>query len=37
VDSYDQEHHAISLAYMRDKIAGVMSNDEIRLALGESR
>jgi nicotinamidase-related amidase len=37
VDSYDQEHHAISLAYMKDKIAGVMSNDEIRLALGESR
>jgi nicotinamidase-related amidase len=37
VDSYDKEHQAISLAYMRDKIAVVMSNDEIRLALGESR
>ncbi|MGA2048948.1 MAG: isochorismatase family cysteine hydrolase [Terracidiphilus sp.] len=33
VDSYDQEHHAISLAYMKDKIAAVMRNDEIRLAL----
>src|SRR5208282_2724747 len=29
VDSYDEEHHAISLAYMKDKIADVMSNDEI--------
>jgi nicotinamidase-related amidase len=30
VDSYDREHHEISLRYMRDKIASVMSNEEIR-------
>jgi nicotinamidase-related amidase len=30
VDSYDQEHHEISLRYMKDKIASVMSNEEIR-------
>jgi isochorismate hydrolase len=29
VDSYDQEHHAVSLGYMRDKIASVMSNEAI--------
>lgn len=33
IDSYDPEHHAISLKYMKDKIAAVMSNEEIRLAL----
>jgi nicotinamidase-related amidase len=33
VDSYDPEHHAISIAYMKDKIAIVMSNEEIRFAL----
>jgi len=33
VDSYDPKHHAVSMAYMKDKIATVMSNDEIRLAL----
>ena len=33
VDSYDQEHHDISMKYMKDKIATVMSNQEIRLAL----
>ena len=33
IDSYDQEHHAISLRYMKDKIATVMSNEGIRLSL----
>ena len=33
VDSYDQEHHEISLRYMNGKIASVMSNDQIRAAL----
>ena len=30
VDSHDREHHEISLRYMKDKIAAVMSNGEIR-------
>jgi len=29
IDSYDREHHDISLRYMKDKIAAVMTNDEI--------
>jgi nicotinamidase-related amidase len=29
VDSYDREHHDISLRYIKDKIAAVMSNAEI--------
>ena len=33
VDSYDREHHAISMKYMKDKIAKVLSNQEIRLEL----
>jgi nicotinamidase-related amidase len=33
VGSYDQEHHEISLRYMKDKIASVMSNEEIRKML----
>jgi nicotinamidase-related amidase len=33
VGSYDQEHHEISLRYMKDKIASVMSNEEIRKLL----
>jgi maleamate amidohydrolase len=33
IDSYDQEHHEISLRYMKEKIAAVMSNEEIRSAL----
>jgi isochorismate hydrolase len=37
VDSYDQEHHEISLRYMKDKIASVMSNEEIREMLAASR
>lgn len=30
IDSYDREHHEVSLRYMRDKIAAVKSNAEIR-------
>jgi nicotinamidase-related amidase len=33
IDSYDQEHHEISLRYMKDKIAAVMTNEEIRSSL----
>jgi nicotinamidase-related amidase len=33
VDSYDREHHEISLRYMKGKIASVMSNEEIRRML----
>jgi len=33
IDSYDQEHHDISLRYMKDKIAIVMTNQEIAGAL----
>jgi nicotinamidase-related amidase len=33
IDSYDQEHHAISLRYMKDKVAAVITNQEIRSAL----
>ena len=33
IDSYDREHHEISLRYMKDKIAQVMSNCEIRAKL----
>jgi maleamate amidohydrolase len=33
VDSYDREHHNISMKYMKDKIATVMSNQEIRSAI----
>jgi maleamate amidohydrolase len=33
VDSYDPQHHDISTKYMRDKIAAVMSNEEIQAAL----
>jgi nicotinamidase-related amidase len=33
VDSYDREHHDISMKYMKDKVATVMSNQEIRSAL----
>jgi nicotinamidase-related amidase len=33
IDSYDQEHHEISLRYMKDKLAALMSNDEILSAL----
>lgn len=33
IDSYDQEHHDVSLRYMKDKIADVMTNQEIGTAL----
>jgi nicotinamidase-related amidase len=33
IGSYDQEHHEISLRYMKDKIAAVMGNGEIRARL----
>jgi nicotinamidase-related amidase len=33
VDSYDREHHELSLRYMKDKIAAIKTNEEIRLAL----
>lgn len=33
IDSYDREHHDISLRYMKDKIATVMTNGEIWEAL----
>ncbi len=33
IDSYDREHHEISLRYMKDKVAAVMSNEEISAAL----
>ena len=36
VDSYDREHHEISLQYMKDKLATVMSNEEIRSVLDRS-
>jgi nicotinamidase-related amidase len=29
IDSYDREHHQVSLKYMKDKIAAVMTNREI--------
>ena len=38
IDSYDREHHEISLRYMKDKIASVMTNAEIAVVLsGTSR
>jgi nicotinamidase-related amidase len=33
IDSYDREHHDISLKYMKDKIAAVLTNNEIESAL----
>jgi len=30
IGSYDQEHHAVTLRYLRGKIAMVMTNEEIR-------
>ncbi len=33
IDSYDREHHEVSLRYMKDKIAAVMTNREIESAL----
>lgn len=36
VDSYDRPHHEISLRYMKDKIAALMSNAEIGTMLGSA-
>ena len=36
IDSYDREHHEISLRYMSGKIASVLSNENIRRALTPS-
>jgi hypothetical protein len=33
IDSYDREHHEVSLQYMKDKLATVMSNADILSAL----
>jgi len=33
IDSYDREHHDVSLRYMKDKLATVMTNREIEAAL----
>ncbi|MGA8216763.1 MAG: isochorismatase family cysteine hydrolase [Candidatus Sulfotelmatobacter sp.] len=33
IDSYDREHHEVSLRYMKDKLATVMSNADILSAL----
>jgi nicotinamidase-related amidase len=33
IGSYDAEHHTVSLRYMKDKIAVLMTNDELRLPL----
>ncbi len=37
IDSYDREHHEVSLRYMQAKIATLMSNDEIRKELEAAR
>jgi len=39
IDSYDREHHDVSLRYMRDKIVSAMTNQEIgdALALAEAQ
>ena len=37
VDSYDREHHDISMKYMKDKIATVMTNQELRSALATNQ
>ena len=36
VNSYDRSHHDVSLSYMREHIASVMTNQEIRSALTET-
>jgi len=33
IDSYDKQHHEISLKYMGEKLATVLTNAEIRAAL----
>ena len=36
IDSYDKEHHEVSLRYMRDKIARVMTNAQIIETIGDT-
>lgn len=36
IDSYDREHHEVSLRYMKDKLATVMNNAEILSAVRRS-
>lgn len=36
IDSYDREHHEVSLRYMKDRLATVMSNADILSALHRS-
>ncbi len=33
IDSYDRQHHEISIGYMKDKIAEVMTNEDIQRKL----
>jgi nicotinamidase-related amidase len=37
IDSYDREHHDISLKYMKGKIAALMTNQEIQTILDRAR
>lgn len=37
VDSYDKDHHHVSLNYLKQEIATVLSNQQIRAALARSR
>jgi nicotinamidase-related amidase len=37
IASYDREHHDVTLKYMKDKIAAVLTNQEIGIALSLSR
>jgi nicotinamidase-related amidase len=37
IDSYDQQHHEVSLRYMKDKIAEVLSNGRIRAAFESNK
>jgi isochorismate hydrolase len=36
IDSYDREHHNITMKYMKDKMAKVLTNDEIETMLNVS-
>jgi nicotinamidase-related amidase len=33
IDSYDREHHEVSLKYMKNKVASALTNEEIKSAL----
>jgi isochorismate hydrolase len=33
IDSYDPTHHDVTIRYMKDKIAAVLTNQEIEAAL----